>query len=164
MAMNSRIKKREVLLPKEKHPAAFTEREKEILQMIWAGLNQIEIAERLKISVRTVAVCRANMMKKVRVSNIAQLVNTAIQEGLFSVESDFTSLKSIEIERILDDDCQDKEIVNKLLTILENQLEAGERNLIPAEEASQIFTKLRKTSLIRQEKIKATLNRPSASI
>ncbi len=71
---------------KRKRPEALTQREQEILQLIWSGLKNKEIAQRLKISVKTVEAHRANMMKKVRVSNAAQLLNAAIQEGLIQVK------------------------------------------------------------------------------
>ena len=79
-------KKIEPLPLKRKRPESLTEREQEILQLIWAGLKNKEIAERLKISVKTVEAHRANMMKKVRVSNAAQLLNAAIQEGLIQIK------------------------------------------------------------------------------
>jgi DNA-binding NarL/FixJ family response regulator len=79
-------KKRELPPPKRKRPEALTEREQEILQHIWSGLKNKEIAQRLKISVKTVEAHRANMMKKVRVSNAAQLLNAAIQEGLIQIK------------------------------------------------------------------------------
>lgn len=61
--------------------ASLTEREQEILQLIWNGLKNREIGSRLKISVKTVEAHRANMMKKLRVSNAAQLLKAAIEEG-----------------------------------------------------------------------------------
>lgn len=71
--------------PKRKRPEALTNREQEILQLIWSGLKNREIAQRLKISVKTVEAHRATMMKKVRVSNTAQLLKAAIQEGMIQV-------------------------------------------------------------------------------
>jgi DNA-binding NarL/FixJ family response regulator len=65
-----------------KRPEALTNREQEILQLIWAGLRNREIAQRLKISVKTVEAHRATTMKKVRVSNTAQLLKAAIQDGM----------------------------------------------------------------------------------
>jgi DNA-binding NarL/FixJ family response regulator len=53
---------------------------------MWSGLKNKEIAQRLNISVKTVEAHRANMMKKVRVSNAAQLLNAAIQEGLIQIK------------------------------------------------------------------------------
>jgi len=60
---------------------SLTDREQEILQLIWNGLKNREIGSRLKISVKTVEAHRANMMKKLRVSNAAQLLKAAIEEG-----------------------------------------------------------------------------------
>lgn len=86
MAVQAKISKKRELLPmRRKRPEALTEREQEILQLIWSGLKNKEIAERLAISVKTVEAHRANMMKKVRVSNAAQLLNAAIQEGLIAI-------------------------------------------------------------------------------
>lgn len=79
-------KRREVAPPpRRKRPEALTSREQEILQLIWSGLKNKEIAQRLKISVKTVEAHRANMMKKVRVSNTAQLLKAAIQGGMIDV-------------------------------------------------------------------------------
>ena len=64
---------------------SLTDREQEILQLIWNGLKNREIGTRLKISVKTVEAHRANMMKKVRVSNTAQLLKAAIQGGMIHV-------------------------------------------------------------------------------
>ncbi|MGB0910902.1 MAG: response regulator transcription factor [Nitrospirales bacterium] len=86
MVERPKVKKRELSPIKRKRPEALTDREQEILQLIWSGLKNKEIAERLKISVKTVEAHRANMMKKVRVSNAAQLLNAAIQEGLIQVK------------------------------------------------------------------------------
>ena len=72
--------------PRRRHED-LTPRERQILQLIWSGLMNREIAARLKISVKTVESHRATMMKKVRVSNTAQLLKTAIQQELVSVES-----------------------------------------------------------------------------
>lgn len=72
-------------LARRNRPEALTNREQEILQLIWAGLKNREMANHLKISVKTVEAHRANMMKKIRVSNAAQLLNAAIQEGLIHI-------------------------------------------------------------------------------
>jgi DNA-binding NarL/FixJ family response regulator len=68
-----------VLPPRKRRPEALTTREQEILELIWTGFKNKEIAHRLKISVKTVEAHRANMMKKIRVSNTAQLLKAAIQ-------------------------------------------------------------------------------------
>ena len=68
-----------ILPPRKRRPEALTTREQEILELIWTGFKNKEIAQRLKISVKTVEAHRANMMKKIRVSNTAQLLKAAIQ-------------------------------------------------------------------------------------
>jgi DNA-binding NarL/FixJ family response regulator len=73
--------------PGPRLPQDLTPREQQILQLIWSGLMNREIASRLNISVKTVEAHRAMMMKKVRVSNTAQLIKTAIQHELVSIES-----------------------------------------------------------------------------
>jgi len=71
--------------PRKKRPESLTSREKEILELIWAGFNSKAIGHQLKISVKTVGVHRANMMKKMRVSNTAQLLKTAILDGTITI-------------------------------------------------------------------------------
>lgn len=71
--------------PRKKRPESLTSREKEILELIWAGFKNKEIGQRLKISVKTVEAHRANMMKKMRVSNTAQLLKSAIQDGTIKI-------------------------------------------------------------------------------
>jgi DNA-binding NarL/FixJ family response regulator len=67
-------------------PPPLTPREQEILTMIWSGLTSRQIAQRLGISLKTVDSHRAMMMKKVRVSNAAQLLKAALEQGLLKIE------------------------------------------------------------------------------
>jgi DNA-binding NarL/FixJ family response regulator len=60
----------------------LTEREREVLQRIAEGHSTKEIAARLAISARTVETHRANLMRKLEVRSLAQLVRLAIREGL----------------------------------------------------------------------------------
>jgi DNA-binding NarL/FixJ family response regulator len=71
--------------PHPRRPEDFTAREKEILNLIWAGLTSRQIANRLGITIKTVESYRATMMKKVRVSNTAQLLKAALEQGLIKV-------------------------------------------------------------------------------
>ena len=48
---------------------------------MWGGLKNREIGQRLKISIKTVEAHRANIMKKLRVSNAAQLLREALEGG-----------------------------------------------------------------------------------
>lgn len=88
VAMMSRprnLKPAAVPLSPKKRPESLTGREQEILELIWSGLKNREIGEQLTISVKTVEAHRANMMKKVRVTNTAQLLKAAIQDGLIKI-------------------------------------------------------------------------------
>jgi DNA-binding NarL/FixJ family response regulator len=60
----------------------LTPRELEVLQLICNGLSNKEIAARLKVSVNTVAVHRANIMTTLGVHKTAELVVYALQHGL----------------------------------------------------------------------------------
>jgi DNA-binding NarL/FixJ family response regulator len=72
--------------PRAKRPESLTSREQQILELIWAGFKNKEIGHRLKISVKTVEAHRSNMMKKMRVSNTAQLLRTAIGSAIIRVQ------------------------------------------------------------------------------
>ncbi len=75
--------------PVRRHrPEDLTPREREILQQVWAGFTNRYIAHQLGISIKTVEAHRANMMKKLRVSNTAQLLKTAIETGLLAAGMD----------------------------------------------------------------------------
>ncbi|MBP8117360.1 MAG: response regulator transcription factor [Nitrospira sp.] len=74
-------------LSSRRRPEDLTPREQEILQLVWAGLTNRTIAAQLHISIKTAEAHRANMMKKLRVSNIAQLLKTALEEGLLATQA-----------------------------------------------------------------------------
>jgi FixJ family two-component response regulator len=57
--------------------AALTEREREIMALIVAGLTSKEIAKRLAISYRTVEIHRAHVMQKTGASNLIELARIA---------------------------------------------------------------------------------------
>ena len=60
----------------------LTPREREVLQAIAEGLQTRDIARRLAIGERTVETHRANLMRKLAVRSVAQLVRIAIRAGL----------------------------------------------------------------------------------
>lgn len=68
-------------------PDRPTRREQEILNYIWAGLTSQEIAARLQIAQKTVESHRANLLRKFRAANAAQLLRLALLEGLLTVPS-----------------------------------------------------------------------------
>jgi DNA-binding NarL/FixJ family response regulator len=57
---------------------AITPRQKEILRLVAQGLTNRQIAGELKISVRTIEVHRFNLMRRLRVRNVAQLLRQAL--------------------------------------------------------------------------------------
>ena len=57
---------------------SLTARQKEILRLVAQGHTNREIGEQLNISVRTVEVHRFNLMRRLRVRNVAQLLRQAI--------------------------------------------------------------------------------------
>ncbi len=63
----------------EKHAS---EREREILQLVAEGNTNAQIAEKLKISPRTVEKHRANLMLKLGLTNQADVIRYAIQHGI----------------------------------------------------------------------------------
>ena len=68
-------------LPKRKSAAgpSLTPRQLEILRCVAQGLTNRETAHRLKISVRTVEVHRFNLMRRLGVRNVAQLLRQALR-------------------------------------------------------------------------------------
>jgi DNA-binding NarL/FixJ family response regulator len=66
--------------PRER--SRLTPRELEVLQLICDGLSNRDIAEKLALSINTVAVHRTNIMNALNVHKTAELVVYAIQHGL----------------------------------------------------------------------------------
>ncbi len=60
----------------------ITKREKEILKLLLSGKGNKEIAETLDISKRTAEVHRFNLMKKLKVKNLIELSNKALEYSL----------------------------------------------------------------------------------
>lgn len=65
-----------------KPPLHITARQSQILQRVAKGRTNREIAASLDISVRTVEVHRFNMMRRLNVRNVAQLLRQSMQLGL----------------------------------------------------------------------------------
>lgn len=64
----------------------LTERETEIVKWVAEGYKNREIAVQLGISVKTVETHRANIMNKLGLRNLSQLIRYAIQNGLIKVD------------------------------------------------------------------------------
>lgn len=64
-------------------PSTLSAREKEIIQHLCNGLTNNQIATKLHISHKTVENHRTNIMRKLEVHNIVELVRFSIKNGLF---------------------------------------------------------------------------------
>ncbi len=71
-------------------PAAdgVTSREREILAMIAAGFSNKRIAGELRRSVKTIEKHRANLMRKLKLHNVAEVTRFAIQSGVLGEPAD----------------------------------------------------------------------------
>jgi DNA-binding NarL/FixJ family response regulator len=63
----------------------LTIREKEVLQLIAEGNKSIEISEKLNISKRTIDIHRSNLMSKLKISNIPDLIRLSIKEKIIEL-------------------------------------------------------------------------------
>ncbi len=65
--------------------SVLTPREREVLQLVAEGKTSNQVAENLHVSVKTVETHRTQLMHKLKIKNMAELVKYAIQEGLTSI-------------------------------------------------------------------------------
>jgi len=65
----------------------LTPREREIIQLLAEGKTSRQIAAALNVSVKTVETHRQQIMSKLNVHSVADLIKYAIREGLTSLES-----------------------------------------------------------------------------
>lgn len=71
-----------VARPMSAEVSEITPREKEVLGLVAAGHSTKQIADQLGISIRTVETHRINMLKKMEVSNSAELIRRAFELGI----------------------------------------------------------------------------------
>jgi DNA-binding NarL/FixJ family response regulator len=67
---------------KNNHGQTLTVREKEILKLIVMGKTSTQISEDLSLSVKTVEWHRSNLMAKLNVHNVADLVRFALKSEI----------------------------------------------------------------------------------
>jgi DNA-binding NarL/FixJ family response regulator len=70
----------------------LTAREREVLHMAAEGLGNTEMAERLGISPRTAETHRANLMRKLGLRRVTDLVRFALRRGLLTMDEENTQL------------------------------------------------------------------------
>lgn len=68
------------VLDKDKNLTKLSKKERLILRYIADGLSSREIADQLKLSIRTVSNHRANIIRKTKARNTAELVKMAVKE------------------------------------------------------------------------------------
>ncbi len=73
--------------PQEDLYSTLTNREREVFQMIAEGRSTREIADTLCISPSTVKTHRGNIMEKLEINNISQLVQFAIRVGIVNMDT-----------------------------------------------------------------------------
>jgi two-component system, NarL family, response regulator NreC len=66
---------------------SLTNREREVLQMAAESLTNVEIADKLSISSRTVEVHRSRLMKKLNLKNQSELIRYALGRGILLLNS-----------------------------------------------------------------------------
>lgn len=57
-------------------------RERQVLRLLAKGMPRVEISQQLKISRKTVSAHQANLLLKLELRNVAELIRYAIEEGL----------------------------------------------------------------------------------
>jgi DNA-binding NarL/FixJ family response regulator len=77
-----RVEKESPGAPKGDVP--LTRREREVLALVASGLTNQQIADQLFISPRTVDTHRTNIMQKLDIHDLANLVRYAIEHGVIS--------------------------------------------------------------------------------
>ncbi|MEX8518897.1 MAG: response regulator [Leptothrix sp. (in: b-proteobacteria)] len=65
----------------------LTPRERELVQLLSEGYSSNEVAERLHVSIKTVATHREHVMKKLRLGSVAELTRYALREGLSTLDT-----------------------------------------------------------------------------
>ena len=65
----------------------LSNREREVFQMIAEGRSTKEVADILCVSVSTIKTHRSNIMEKLQMDNISQLIHFAIELGLVEIQS-----------------------------------------------------------------------------
>jgi DNA-binding NarL/FixJ family response regulator len=66
--------------------AKLTDREREVLQLIAEGYSNRDIAQKLQISIKTAGVHRTNLMEKLGIHNVTDLVKYALRKGIIRLD------------------------------------------------------------------------------
>jgi len=67
--------------------SGLSERERQVLGLVAEGLTNAQIAERLGLSRKTVDVHRTNLMRKLDIHDVTELVKFALRHGIIKLEN-----------------------------------------------------------------------------
>jgi len=84
LVLNGYRRDREVSKARSDLPGRLTSREREVLQLLAEGRTNKEVAATLKLSTKTVEAHRGNIMKKINLHSISDLVRFAIRNNIIS--------------------------------------------------------------------------------
>ncbi|HVU79143.1 MAG TPA: response regulator transcription factor [Gaiellaceae bacterium] len=84
--LGARMIEAEAVAARKAEDDPLSDREREVLRLLALGHTNQEIAKQLFISVRTAETHRAHIMQKLRLTNRADLVRYALEEGLLEQE------------------------------------------------------------------------------
>jgi DNA-binding NarL/FixJ family response regulator len=84
MGIRTALNRKVQPLQEEIDTELLTPRQRDILRLVSIGHTNREIAQVLDISVRTVEVHRFNLMRRLNVRNVAQLLRRSLQLGLLA--------------------------------------------------------------------------------
>ncbi len=73
--------------PAESERPALTPRERELVQLLSEGYSTQDIADRLHVSIKTVATHREHVMHKLHLGSVAALTRYALREGLSTLDT-----------------------------------------------------------------------------
>jgi two-component system response regulator NreC len=83
--LNPQLGVRLAMQPLDARPGHLSKRELEILRLIALGHTNVEMASKLRISVRTIEAHRGHIHQKLSLSSRAELVGFALEHGLIEV-------------------------------------------------------------------------------
>ncbi len=67
-------------------PTVLTDREREVLQLLAEGKSTREVATCLHVSIKTIETHRRQIMRKLNVRSLAELIKYAVREGLTTLD------------------------------------------------------------------------------
>jgi DNA-binding CsgD family transcriptional regulator len=86
VATTQTIPQNQRLIAERQAIESLTSNERSIMRLITAGKSNVEVAEQMRLSPRTVETYRARLMEKLQLEDLVALVKFAIRNGMSSVD------------------------------------------------------------------------------